>query len=633
MDPQKLVEHQEAPRTTMDDVCDQYKWSKDYRQGNLEPRWARDEKIMKGIPLFDKTTVDKITGRPKIYFRKVWSSAWRLMANFHQSFLQDKNRFKISGRDEKNDYVAAKRLEMMTKYRFERMLRRNDAFVKFMWAFMNCISPGTSVVKWFWRYNEETGVDEPDFTVYPLEQVCLDWGGLLRSEMEFIWFENYVTKNQLEEMGYDNIPNVFTDVPQSALRQVRYASSGDPMHSSTSDGQNYSSQGAVGANFPSGTQGTGDRQHSINDRILCVEGYYRKKGKWAFCAFYPQTKKWARKPEPNPCEDLVPVVLGSMLLEPHKLVPESIVESLEGPQEALNLDINLRQTNIQLAMCGGFLYGRFGGVDKQALRSPKPGWNVAANDVSQVVPLKIPDVTQNSFMEANQKMQMLEELCGVNDTVLGMSKTGKTGEAQINFANAQGKIDLFTAIVGQTFFHQSIYILAYMISKFETDEKFFRVVNEKLRDQGVMQDGAKDEYNVDIDMDLEIDVGMSEVSRGIQSQRKLQAFQALTQANQATAMMLKSGIQPKKEITVFDLSEIAAELLPEFGLKNLDKYKYAVIPPPQPQPGAGGAGAPSGGAAGQAVEGAAAPQPNADAGGGDQGFQDFMAQAMGGAQQ
>jgi hypothetical protein len=90
---------------------------------------------------------------------------------------------------------------------------------------------------------------------------------------------------------------------------------------------------------------------------------------------------------------------------------------------------------------------------------------------------------------------------------------------------------------------------------------------------------------------------------------------------------------PKKEITVFDLSEIAAELLPEFGLKNLDKYKYAVIPPPQPQPGAGGAGAPSGGAAGQAVEGAAAPQPNADAGGGDPGFQDFMAQAMGGAQQ
>lgn len=605
-----------------------YDSSKSYRQTSIEPRAARTMKLMKGVSIEDTNPKSKITGRNKIYFRKIWSSAWRLLATFFQAFLQDKSKFKIWGRNDETDYIKAKALEFLTKYHLDRMMRRSSAFKRLLWAFMDCIAPGISVIKLRWNYNEELGIDDPDFTVYPLEQVALDWEADTVEDMRFACFENYLPKDLLEEMGYDNLDKVKPiKVPYSALRAVRYFNSQDPANRAT-DAGTYTN-GATNHNYPE--PGTGQTepqipQNAVTDRYLALECFYKKMGKIYFCVIDPIAKVYLKEPVVSPYGKLYPIAVGSMLLEAHKFVPESFPEIAEGPQESLNFNLNIRKDATLLAMSPGFIYGRFGGVDKQAMSKIFPGFSIAANDINQVSPIKMADVGQNAYMEAQQDVAMIEEESAVSSATLGTSNTGKTGEAQINLSQGSAKLDLYTAIVGQTLFHQFIYILAYMIQKFETKEELFKKINVQMRQAKLLPPQHADIYDIEFDLELDIDVGISEASRMIQAQRFSGVIDRMLQMNNSTFMALQSGIKIPNP-TIFDVAKVGSDLFPQLGVPNTSQYLVPVeapTPPPQ-QPGQQGQN-PSGGPAAQIAGGQNAPQPN-KAGPMDNGFMQSL-QAM-----
>lgn len=608
MNPQDFVEPEKIK--DIDSILEEqlalYNHSKLYRQTSIEPRAARAMKLMKGIALEDGNTKSKVTGRTKIYFRKVWSSAWRLLAAFHQAFLQDKSKFKIWGRDDENDYIKAKALEFLTKYHLDRLMRRSSAFKKLVWAFMNCIAPGLAVVKLRWNFNEELNIDEPDFAVYPLEQVALDWEAENVEEMRYACFENYLSKGAFDEMDYENADKAKpVNIPASQLRAVRYINAQDPSRSTGGGGTASTySNGAAGNNYPEpGSESAG--VSPVLSRYLALECFYKKLGKIYFCVIDPNAKVYLQKPQPSPYGKIYPIAVGSMLLEAHKLVPESLPEVLEGPQESLNFNLNIRKDATLLAMSPGFIYGRFGGVDKQAMSHLFPGFSIAANDVTQVAPIKMADVGQNAYIEAGQDVAMIEEESAVSSSTLGLSNTGKTGEAQINLSQGSAKLDLYTAIVGQTLFHQFIYILAYMIQKFETKESLFKSINSQLRQEKLLTQHHEDVYDIEFDLELDIDVGLSEASRMVQSQRYAAVIDRMLQMNNSTFMALKSGIKianPK----IYDVAQVGADLFPQLGIPNTAQYLVPVEPPPPPPPPQ----APSGGNPAQVAAGQNAPQPN-----------------------
>jgi len=584
-----------------------YEASKSYRQTSIEPRAARTMKLMKGISIEDTNPKSKITGRNKIYFRKIWSSAWRLLATFYQAFLQDKSKFKIWGRDDENDYLKAKVLQFLTQYHLDRLMRRSSAFKKLLWAFMNCIAPGLAVIKLRWNYNEELKIDEPDFTVYPLEQVALDWEADTVEEMRYACFENYITKDQLEEMGYENIDKIAAvQVPYSVLRATRFVNSQDPVNHAT-DANAYVN-GATNHNYPEpGEEGAEPTkiESNVNSRYLALECFYKKMGKIYFCVINPTSKVFLKKPAVSPYGRIYPIAVGSMLLESHKFVPESFPEISEGPQESLNFNLNIRKDATLLAMSPGFIYGRFGGVDKQAMSKIFPGFSVAANDPSQVVPIKMADVGQNAYMEAQQDISMIEEESAVSGATLGLSNTGKTGEAQINLSQGSAKLDLYTAIVGQTLFHQFIYILAVMIQKFETKEDLFKKINAQLRQEKLLTKQHEDIYDIEFDLELDIDVGISEASRIVQSQRYASVIDRMLQMNNSTFMALKAGIKIPNP-TIYDTAKVGSDLFPNLGIPNTSQYLVPIEPPPPPPP----QGQPTGGSPAQVAGGQNAPQPN-----------------------
>lgn len=607
MDPRKVLNEDDYLKGTEElanEILAYRSNSAMYREQTLEPAWSRDTRLMKGIPLEEESSISKTRKKHKIYFRKVWSSAIRLLASFHQAFLMDKKRFRIYGRDDEADFMKAKVLEKVTSYRLEWLMRRRNCYVRLLWALMNCISPGFAVILQIWKYNEEMGIDEPDFVVYPLEQVNLDWTSLTYGnpqDMRFAMFDDYLTKEQMEEAGYENISKITsTMVPQSELQQARYSDSQDPFNSSdTSQGSNYSN-GTVGNNYPASGATPEDRNPYLT-KYLCTRVFWKKKGYIYYCVINPETKTFLVTPMKSPYGREYPICMGSMLIEPHKPVPESIGNVVQGPQEALNQTINMRFDNVALAMQGGFIYSRFAGVDKQSLRNLHPGFSIAANDINGVAPIKHPDVTQSSYAEAGNFIAMIDEETGVNQIKQGNSDTTKATVASINLQESNAKHELFIATVGQTLFQQFIYNLARHCAMFETNEKIIRVANEQLREEGLLEKDYDTIYDLEFDFDLEVNVGTSEVSRAAKINKLNAIVDRLLQSNNSTLMMLERGMTVE-DPKIFNIGQLMADHLPEYDLPDIKRYLIPVAPPPPEQEGGG---------QDQAVAGQNAAQPNA----------------------
>lgn len=630
MDPRKLTEDEDKPKVTKDDLK---KFKAFYDESKalaevIEHRMARSLKIEKGVPVETEKMIDPVTGRNKIFFRKSWATKWRILADLYRAFLADKNRFKIwgVGEDEKN-FVKAKILTAMTRYRMELMQRRHSLFVKMIWAFLDCISPGTAVVKFCWGYNEESGVDGPMFVNYPFEQVKLDWVNAMHpEEMRYAFFDNYLTEDQLEEEGLSpqQIKKMTpVEVPISHLRQARYYGTKDPFLASSSDTGNYSN-GAVGSNFPSPGSDPSQNNQPVTKRYHVVEGFYRRSGKIYMCKFDKNSDLWVSEPELSPYGKVYPLIVGHMLLEAHKFIPEDLISVLEGPQESLNLGLNLRKANQRLSMQSGFAYNRLLKPDLQAMQNFKPGMRVAVNGDpnAAIAPFRIPDVTQTSYMEVNADQVMMDELSGVNPAKNGDSNINKTGVVQANLAEANAKIELYVAIVSETFFRQFIYLLAYYIQLFETDERIFKVAKIRMQEEEQVPVDKRDNiYDLDFDMMVEIHVGLGEVSRAARMNQDFAFMQQLQAANQSTIMALKSGIGMDKPV-FYDVGAMILERAEDYGFTNLKRYAVPVQSPPQ-EPTAG-----PGGSAAQSVEGGAAAQPNAP-GAEAAGFEEALRAALG----
>jgi len=585
--------------------------SKSYREQAIDPRIARNMRLTKGIPVEEESTRSQVTGKNKLYFRKIWSDCTRLLASAVQAYLMDQNKLRIVGRDEQQDYVKAKVLETMTKYRFNWMLRRRNLFVKLVTAIFNCITPGFSVILQTWKWNEEQGIDEPDLTVYPIEQVCLDWPELASGDpqrMRFAIFEDWMTMDQMEEEGYKNISKLTEELPPSSEpRDVRYTNTQDPYKgSSTSDGLNYSG-GAVGHAYPERGSETPKANEYLR-RFLVLKIFFKHKGKLYYTVINPDKQVDLLETVCSPYGKEYPLSIGHMLIDPHKPVPEGLPEVLEGPQESINLTVNLRKDNVLLAMNTRHVYSRFANVDKQSLRKSGPGVTIAADDVNGVKPLEVRDVTQSSYVEVAQYIGMMEEMDGVNPTKQGSSNTQKATVAQINLSEANAKHDLFIETIGQTLVRQFIYNLARHIQLFETDERIFRVANEALRQQGIAPKDHDNIYDLEFDFDLEVEAGLTEVGRNIRSQRIMAAMQSVQQSNNSVILALKSGIKIQNP-KLYDLGAMQAELLPELGMPNLEKYLIPVEPPPA-EAAAPGQPSSEGGEQSQVVEGQNAPQGN-----------------------
>src|SRR3990167_8705446 len=61
-------------------------------------RWASNMRLMKGIWDQNEKSKSVVRQRSKLFFRKIWSTVWRLTASLYNAYLRDPDFVKVTGR-------------------------------------------------------------------------------------------------------------------------------------------------------------------------------------------------------------------------------------------------------------------------------------------------------------------------------------------------------------------------------------------------------------------------------------------------------------------------------------------------------------------------------------------------------
>lgn len=581
-DPQAAEAAELAAQSDMEqrqlERCARWKQESSAARSRHEQRWAKNLRLSKGIFSDEEMSRSKVRQRSKLFFRKIWATNWRILASFYGAFLREPDTFRIEGRDG-FDVYKAQILQTIMEYRRDKMMREDSLFKKFLWAFQDILDLGWSVAKLHWVYQPELGKDGPAFTVYPLEQVYADFSAGTEEQMRYLGFENFMSYEQLEENGYQNLDKVEAcGMPFNQVRAARFYGQNDPL-------QNPSDK-----EYPSpGRYDDGETKEGTGKLYRAIEWFYLEKGR-IMMMVENEGKAILKPAAPSPYGKCLPAIFGDCLTRAHQLVGEGFPEPLEGPQESYNGNMNMRKDNVALALNKGTIVSRFGNVDLQSLVNSRPGGVTLADDVNAVKEREITDVTASSYNEAATDEAMMQEMSGVTPSKNGMGQEQKATVAQINLSEGNAKIDLYIAIVGETFVRSFYSKLAYFIQLFETDEKVFRVAHttwaQANMDQatGQPQMYPTDPYDLDFEADLIVNVGA--ISRDNEVKNILLAMDRATMANQSLLALLTSGAPiPPEGIRFFNTTAFMETLLPKIGQKNVQDYFFMVQPPPLPPQG------------------------------------------------
>jgi hypothetical protein len=546
-------------------------------------RWIKNTHLVKGIFPPDETTKSKVRKRSKIFFRKIQATKWRVIAAFYQAFLRDSNKFKIEGEDELDDPRRARVLEKIAKVRVKQMLRKDDLFVLFIQAFEDIFDFGWATGKMSWSKKEK----RPKFVLYPAERVKHDMTATTPAKRKFVIFEDYLTKDEiLAEYGDDiNVSKLKpTSMPtDDPLRASRFEQQRDPLSPTPENG------------YPSPDKLTTQEKQSFRDLYRVWEVFEKVDGKIKFTVTQ-DSEMVLRETIDSPFgNEHFPDVIGMCLLEAHKLIGEGFPESLEGPQESLNHILNMRKDELSLSLSPMNLVNKWANVDLQSLTNVRPAGIVSADSVDDAVkPLLMGNVTQTAYIEAAQDEAMMEELSGVVPPLQGVQDANtKATTAQLNASNANVKIDLFLAIVAETFMKNFYHMVIHLEQQFETDEDIFRIANEPLRLGGELSSYEEDIQDIDdFEIDFTLEVTPDKVTQQAQVNQLNIAIQNMIMSNQsAISMMGIPGAVPPEGLEVFSIPRVMKELLPMMGVKN---YNDFIIRTGQPVPQEGGQGGSSG---------------------------------------
>lgn len=556
------------------------KWHNDSSdmRSNYEERWSRNIRLMRGIFSDDENSQSKIRKRNKTFHRKIWAIVWRLLASGYQTFLRDQDTFKIEGRDRINDWHKAGVLQSMVEYRRDQMYRQKDLFLKCIWAMQDMFQFGWCAGEMVWIYNEED--DCPDFILYPNEQVFPDMTVELPYQMRYCIFESYMGKEDMKARGFENLDKIQAmSIPNSNVRNARYQGYRDPL------------QNPGASEYPRPGRYDNGGKDTVPNKYVVWKTVYKENGKIKYC-ITGKGDVVLSQPKELPVKKL-PVIFGQCLTVAHRLFGEGFPEPLEGPQESYNYNLNMRKDNVALALNRQKIVNRYGNVDLQSLMNNRPGGVTMADDVEAVKELDTCDVTQSSYAEASADDAMMQEMSGITPGKMGMGQEYKATTAQINYQESNAKIDLFLAIVGETFFREFFGVLADHIQRYETDEKIFRIANDSWR----KKEGLSVFPNVydidDFSADCIINAGLGTVSRENEIRQLMLLVDRAIMANQALAQMAQMGAVPPTGLKIFDITTMIEDLYVKMGRKDVSRFSIQVQPPQQ-QASPGGNGAMAG---------------------------------------
>ena len=183
-----------------------------------------------------------------------------------------------------------------------------------------------------------------------------------------------------------------------------------------------------------------------------------------------------------------PYVMGSSMIEAHRVHPSSLIELTQDLQTAANDIANQRSDNVQLVLNKRYHIRRSANIDINALKRSVPGGSVMMDDpVQDVQIVNTPDVTASSYEEQDRLNVDFDDIAGtfsqatvqtnrnMNETVGGMEMLSSDANAQIEYM-----IRTFAETWVEPVLRQMIRLEQY----YETDDVILEVAVNKAAEEG-----------------------------------------------------------------------------------------------------------------------------------------------------
>ena len=221
--------------------------------------------------------------------------------------------------------------------------------------------------------------------------------------------------------------------------------------------------------------------------------------------------------EPIPLKESVlhgkrPYVLGTTVIETHKLFPSTVPQLSRGLQEEINEVANQRLDNVKFVLNKKFLVKRGKESDVQGLIRNVPGGVAMFDDpTGDVRELSWQDVTASSFQEHQGLGMEMDELLGNFNPAQIMATGGAQNPAR-NMAMLSGAsgtlVEYALRTYVETFIQPILRQLVQLEQAYETDQKVLQLSGKKA---GIFQKYGIDAVTDDLlqnEMTLTVNVGM-----------------------------------------------------------------------------------------------------------------------------
>lgn len=278
--------------------------------------------------------------------------------------------------------------------------------------------------------------------------------------------------------------------------------------------------------------------------------------------------EYALLTEPVPLEEnefhgMRPYVLGTFVLEAHKIMPNGIPQLNQGLQDESNEIANQRLDNVKFAMNKRFFAKRGKNVDTTSLVRNVPGSVVMMDDpTNDVREISFPDVTQSSYEEQTRIDRDTDELMG-NFNPAALMATGGNNAPARNMAMTAGQngtlVEYGIRTYVETFVQPVLRLLIKLEQFYETDEVVLALAGKTAQ---LSQKYGVDQVTDDLlnqELTLSVSVGMGATD----PTQKLQKF--------LTAMGSFAKIL-KEQVPGMNAIEVGKEIFGHLGYSNASRF-------------------------------------------------------------
>lgn len=209
--------------------------------------------------------------------------------------------------------------------------------------------------------------------------------------------------------------------------------------------------------------------------------------------YYTLSSSGALLTNPRPLEEVYlqgirPYVVGSVLLEAHKVYPSGRVELVKDLQTQTNDVTNLRLDNVKLTLNPRQFVVAGSGMDPQDLRTFNPGKvnivNIKGAIQENIMWDRPPDVTASSFQEQDRLNMDIDELVGGTSysSLQANPNLQKTvGNMELLDGNASKLEEYDQRVFAETFVEPLIKHLLKLEQAYETDPVILAVAGQKAQ--------------------------------------------------------------------------------------------------------------------------------------------------------